>query len=130
METWAAKEARERNLTVAEMRILRRICGVTKQDRIRNEKTTPKTKVAEISNRVQKKAKTICTCDEKREEDYVRKRVLKYISVQGNKSRGHAMVGQRESRSMGEGTVGGRSALPGMGGGGGGRMSQHIKNMP
>ena len=88
METWAAKKARERKLTVAEMRILRRICGVTKQDRIRNEKDD--TQNESSGNLEKKEAKTMCTCDEKREEDYVRKRVLK--SVQGNSSRGHDMV--------------------------------------
>ena len=37
-ETWAMKKAQEKKLDVAEMRMLRWMSGVTKLDRIRNEK--------------------------------------------------------------------------------------------
>ncbi len=37
-ETWAVKKAHEKKLDVAEMRMLRWMSGVTKMDRIRNER--------------------------------------------------------------------------------------------
>ncbi len=37
-ETWAVKKAQEKKSAVAEMRILRWMSGVTKLDRIRNER--------------------------------------------------------------------------------------------
>ena len=49
-EIWAVKEAQEKKLDVAEMRIL--MSGVTKLDRIRNERIRVTTKVGEISKKV------------------------------------------------------------------------------
>ena len=37
-ETWALKKAQENKLGVAEMRMLRWMCGVTRLDKIRNER--------------------------------------------------------------------------------------------
>lgn len=36
-ETWSIKKAQERKLEVADMRIMRWMCGVTRKDRIRND---------------------------------------------------------------------------------------------
>ena len=44
-ETWAVKKAHEKKLDVAEMRMLRWMSGVTKMDRIRNERNRGTTKV-------------------------------------------------------------------------------------
>ena len=52
-ETWAVKKAQEKNLDVAEMRKLRWMNGVTKLERIRNERIRGTTKVGEISKQVQ-----------------------------------------------------------------------------
>ena len=52
-ETWAVKKAQEKKLDVAEMRMLRWMSGVTKLDRIRNERFRGTTKVVEISKKVQ-----------------------------------------------------------------------------
>ena len=51
-ETWAVKKAQEKKLDVAEMRMLRWMSGVTKMDRIRNERNK-RTKVRDISRKVQ-----------------------------------------------------------------------------
>ena len=50
-ETWGSKRAQEKRLDVAEMKMLRFACGVTKLDRIRNERTRGTTKVTEISKK-------------------------------------------------------------------------------
>ena len=52
-ETWAVKKAQEKKLDVADMRMLRWLSGVTKLDRIRNERNRRTTKVGEISKKVQ-----------------------------------------------------------------------------
>ena len=51
-ETWAVKKTQEKKLDVAEMRMLRRMSGVTKLDRIRDDGIRDKTKVGEISKKV------------------------------------------------------------------------------
>ena len=52
-ETWAVKKAQEKKLDVAEMSMLRWMSGVTKVDRIRNERIRGTTKVGQISKRRQ-----------------------------------------------------------------------------
>ena len=52
-ETWALKKAQENKLNVEEMRMLRWMCGVTKLDKIRNERISGTTKVGEITPKVQ-----------------------------------------------------------------------------
>ena len=52
VETWAVKKTQEKKLDVAEMRMLRWMSGVTKLDRIMNERIRGTTKVGEISKKV------------------------------------------------------------------------------
>ena len=54
-ETLALKKAQEKKLEVAEMRMLRWMCGVTKLDKIRNERIRGTTKVGEITKKVQER---------------------------------------------------------------------------
>ena len=54
-ETLALKKAQEKKLEVAEMRMLRWMCRVTKQDNIRNERIRGTTKVGEITKKVQER---------------------------------------------------------------------------
>ena len=54
-ETWALKKAKEKKLKVAEMRILRWMCRVTKLDKIRHERIRATTNVGEITKKVQER---------------------------------------------------------------------------
>ena len=49
------KKVHEKKLDVTAIRMLRRVCGVTKLDKIRNGRIRGMTKVGEISRKVQRK---------------------------------------------------------------------------
>ena len=49
------KKAHEKKMDVAEMKILRWMCGVTRLDKIRYEKIRGSTKVGKISKKVQER---------------------------------------------------------------------------
>ena len=53
-EIWALKKAQENKLEVSEMRMLRWMCGVTKLDKIRNERIRGTTKVGEPQRKYRK----------------------------------------------------------------------------
>ena len=75
-ETWALKKAQEKKLEVAEMRMLRWMCGVTKLDKIRNEKIRGTTKVGEITKKVQERRSKWYGHVMRREEHCVRRRAM------------------------------------------------------
>ena len=54
-EMWPSKKAHEKRLGVAEMRMLRWMCGVTKKDKIRNERIRGTVKIVALSKKVQKR---------------------------------------------------------------------------
>ena len=54
-ETWVLKKAQGNKFEVAEMRMQRWMCGVTKLDKIRNERIRGATKVGEITKKVQER---------------------------------------------------------------------------
>lgn len=66
-ETWAVKMVHEKRLEVAEMRMLRWSCGVTRLDRIRNE-VINKIKVSNggFEESPGKKNAVVWTCSKKR----------------------------------------------------------------
>ena len=86
-ETWAMKKAQEKKLDVAEMRILRWMSGVTKLDRIRNERIRGTTKVGEISKKVQESRLKWYGHVLRREDECVGKRVMG-MEVPGKRRRG------------------------------------------
>ena len=86
-ETWAVKKTQEKKLDVAEMRMLRWMSGVTKLDRIRNERIRGTTKVGEISKKVQESRLKWYGHVLRREEEYVGKRVMA-MEVPGKRRRG------------------------------------------
>ena len=81
------KKAHEKKLDVAEMRMLRWMSGVTKMDRIRNERIRGTTKVGEISKKVQESRLKWYGHVSRREDEYVGKRVLG-MEVPGKRRRG------------------------------------------
>ena len=81
-ETWALKKAQEKKLEVAEMRMLRWMCGVTKLDKIRNERIRGTTKVGEITKKVQERRLKWYGHVMRREEHYVGRRAM-VMKVQG-----------------------------------------------
>ena len=86
-ETWAVKKAQEKKLDVAEMRMLRWMSGVTKLDRIRNERIRGTTKVGEISKKVQESRLKWYGHVLRREDEYVGNRVMA-MEVPGKRRRG------------------------------------------
>ena len=75
-ETWAMKKAQEKKLDVAEMSMLRWMSGVTKLDRIRNERIRGTTEVGEISKKVQESRLKWYGHVLRREDECVGKRVM------------------------------------------------------
>ena len=86
-ETWALKKAQEKKLEVAEMRMLRWMCGVTKLDKIRNERIRGTTKVGEITKKVQERRLKWYGHVTRREEHYIGRRAM-VMKVQGRRKRG------------------------------------------
>ena len=83
-ETWAVRK----KLDVAEMRMLRWMSGVTKLDRIRNERIRGTTKVGVISKKVQESTRLKWYGHVlRREDEYVGKRVMA-MEVPGKRRRG------------------------------------------
>ena len=66
-KTWALKKAQENKLEVAKMRMLRWMCGVTKLEKIRNERIRGTTKVGgNHKESTGKKVEVVWACDAKR----------------------------------------------------------------
>ena len=86
-ETWATKKNQEKRLDVAEMKMLRWTSGVTKLDRIRNERIRGTIKVTEISKKIQERRLQWYGHVRRREEEYVGKRVMG-MEVEGVRGRG------------------------------------------
>ena len=99
-ETWAVKKAQGKKLDVAEMRMLTWMSGVTKLDRIRNERIRGTKKVGEISKKAQ----------ESRSKWYGH-----VLSIRRQEEAKAEVVGQHQERLVGERIVrGGRARLSSM----------------
>ena len=91
-EIWALKKAQEKKLEVAEMRMLRCMCRVTKLDNIRNERIRGTTKVGEITKKVQERRLKWYGHVMTRVEHYVGGRAM-VMKVQGRRKRGRPKKG-------------------------------------
>ncbi|KAL1446274.1 hypothetical protein WDU94_005601 [Cyamophila willieti] len=76
-------------MEVAEMRMLRWSCGVTRLDRIRNEVIRNKIKVTEVSKKIQQRRLQWYGHVERRDESYIGKRIENIIE-RGRKGRGRS----------------------------------------
>jgi hypothetical protein len=83
-ETWAIKKTQEMKMNVAEMKIA---CGHTRMDKIENKDIRNKTKVTEIHRKIQEKRLRWYGHIQRREEEFVTKRVLK-MELEGKRARG------------------------------------------
>lgn len=86
-ESWPTKKAQEKKLDVAEMRMLRWMCGVTKMDKIRNERIRGTTGVGEISKKLQERRLNWYGHVIRSDEDHIGRRSLK-MEVEGRRRRG------------------------------------------
>ena len=86
-ETWGIKKAQEKKMTVAEMRMLRWMCGVTKKNNIRNELIRGTVKVADISLKMQERRLKWYGHVMRRDGYYVGRRLME-MEVSGHRRRG------------------------------------------
>ena len=86
-ETWAIKKSQERKMDVAEMRMLRWACGVTKMDRITNQEIRNRTKVTEVHKKIQEKRLRWFGHVSRREESHITRRILE-MEVEGRRRPG------------------------------------------
>ncbi len=86
-ETWTLKKAHERKFEVAEMRMLRWMCRITKLGKRRNERTSGTTKVGEITKKVKESRSKWYGHVMRREKHYVGRKAME-TKVQGRMKRG------------------------------------------
>ena len=86
-ETSSMKKTEEKRMDVAEMRMLRWMCGLTREDRIRNEYIRGSTKVVEISKKIQEGRLRWYGHLLRRDEDHVGRCTME-MKVQGRRKRG------------------------------------------
>ena len=81
------------------MRMLQWMCGVTKLDKIRNERIRGTTKVGEITKKVQERRMKLYGHVMRREEHYVGRRAM-VMKVQGRRKRGRRALQSSNSRFL------------------------------
>ena len=95
LETVPLKKTSERRLDVAEMKMLRWTCGVTRKDKIRNVHIRGTVKVAEASRKVQEARLRWYGHIRRRDEEYVGRKVLE-MEVPGRRRRGRPKTRWRD----------------------------------
>ncbi|XP_067123187.1 uncharacterized protein [Centruroides vittatus] len=87
IETVSLRKTHVKRMEVAEMRMLRWMCGVTRRDHIRNECVRGTVKVTNIEAKIQEARLKWFGHVVRREEEYVGRRVMQ-MSVRGRRRRG------------------------------------------
>lgn len=90
------KRSQERKLDVAEMKMLRWMCGCTRRDRVRNNKIRDTVKVVEISKKVQERRMTWYGHVMRREEGYAGRRMMS-LQPPGRRRRGRPQMRWKDS---------------------------------
>ena len=86
-ETWPIKKIQERKMEVAEMRMLRWMLGVTREDRIRNERIRGTAKVSQIGKKIQERRLQWYGHCVRRDEEWIGRRMME-LEVGGLRRRG------------------------------------------
>ena len=86
-EAASMRRAEEKKMDVAEMRMLRWMAGVTREDRIRNEHIRGSTKVVELSKKIQEGRLRWYGHVLRRERDHIGRHSME-MEVQGRRRRG------------------------------------------
>ncbi|XP_068209245.1 uncharacterized protein [Palaemon carinicauda] len=87
-ETWAIKRTEKKKMDMAEMRMLRWLCGVKRRDKIRNEVIMGTTGVRELSDKIQESRLSWYGHVMRRDEHYIRRRLMKMEVTGSEKERG------------------------------------------
>ena len=95
LETVPLKKSSERKMEVAEMRMLRWMSGVTKKDRIKNERIRNTVKVTSVSKKVQE-ARLRWFGHVVREEEESGERRIMEMEVEGRRRRGRPRIRWRD----------------------------------
>ena len=94
-ETWPIKRVHEKKVNVAEMRMLRWMCGVTRKDKIRNDYIKGTVKVTEVSAKMQERRINWYGHVIRSEEGYIGNQVME-MHVDGRRRRGRPKLSWRE----------------------------------
>ena len=86
-ETWPMKRTQERRMEVAEMKMLRWMCGVTRRDKIKNNYIRGTVKVTEVTKKMQERRLQWFGHVMRKEEESVCRRVMN-MEVPGRRKRG------------------------------------------
>lgn len=86
-ETWPVKKTQERKMEVAEMRMIRWMLGVTRRDRIKNERIRGTAKVTQMGNKMQERRLQWYGHCKRRDEEWIGRRMME-LQVEGVRGRG------------------------------------------
>lgn len=86
-ETWPVKKTQERKMEVAEMRMIRWMLGVTRRDRIKNERIRGTAKVTRVGNKMQERRLQWYGHCKRRDEEWIGRRMME-LQVEGVRGRG------------------------------------------
>ena len=86
-ETWATTKRQETWIDVTEMRMLRWMCGVTRKDKIRNERIRGTTRVAQASKKITERRLIWYGHVMRRDGEHILRKVLRAV-IPGKRTRG------------------------------------------